>query len=251
MEITKIKELTFLEHLQELKNRLLLSAIFFFLVFAICYFFIADIYQILLQPFVSSFSNNLFQRLIYTNPAEIFITYLKLAFTSAILISCPIFITQIYLFLAPALYKKEKQALLLIFFFAPLLFFLGIFFAYFFIAPLALKFFLSFQMPQNILENQVAIEIEAKVSEYLSFISKLLFAFGIAFEFPIFLLVLIKFKILSVAKLQKTRKYWIIFIFIISAILTPPDVISQISLAIPMILMFEISILIARAKFKK
>lgn len=251
MEITKITELTFLEHLQELKNRLLFSVIFFFVAFGLCYFFIENIYQILLQPFVSSFSNNSFQRLIYTNPSEIFITYLKLAFTSAILISCPIFITQIYLFLAPALYKKEKRTLLLIFFFAPLLFFLGIFFAYFFIAPLALKFFLSFQVPANILENQVAIEIEAKVSEYLSFISKLLFAFGVAFEFPIFLLVLTKFKILSVSKLQKTRKYWIIFIFVISAILTPPDVISQISLAIPMILMFEISILIARAKFKK
>ena len=184
-------EITFIEHLKELKNRIIFSAIFFFLCFVFCYFFIENIYQFLLQPFASNFPENSLQRLIYTNPAEIFITYLRLALTSSLLMSCPIFITQIYLFLSPALYKNEKRALLLIFFFAPLLFLLGILFAYYLIVPLALQFFLSFQVPANILEHQVAIEIEAKVSEYLSFISKLLFGFGIAFEFPVFLLIVI------------------------------------------------------------
>lgn len=234
------------EHFAELRKRIIFSAIFFLVAFVFCYFFSREIYNFLLQPFIDISQNNQNRKLIYTSPAEAFMTYLKLSFHSAIFFSFPIFVAEIYLFLAPALYKNEKKNILLIFFFAPFLFLCGAIFAYYFILPVALQFFSSFEIPSSTASPDFPILLETKLSEYLSFVTNLIFGFGIAFQLPILLLLLIKVGCLSANDLRNKRRYWIVIIFIVAAILTPPDVLSQLSLAILLILLFEIVILIGK-----
>ncbi len=243
--------MTLQEHLKELRQRIIFSLIFFMITFFCCYFFSEKIYEFLLQPFIEISQNTQNRKLIYTSPTEAFATYLKLSFTSALFFSFPIFAAEIYLFLAPALYKNEKKNVLLIFFFSPFLFLCGAIFAYYFILPLTLKFFASFENQGFTAPSSLPIYFETKLSEYLNFVTNLLFAFGIAFQLPILLLFLIKLDCLSANDLRLKRRYWIVTIFITSAILTPPDVVSQLSLAIPMILLFEIAILIGKNFNKK
>jgi sec-independent protein translocase protein TatC len=163
----------------------------------------------------------------------------------------PIFITQIYLFLSPALYKNEKKNIFFLFFSSPFLFFCGAIFAFFLVLPQTLEFFASFEYHSIAAQSSFTIQLETKISEYLNFVANLLFGFGIAFQLPILLLFLIKYDCLSTNDLRSKRKYWIVMIFILSAILTPPDVLSQISLAILLILFFEIVILIGNNFNKK
>lgn len=235
------------EHILELKRRLIFCVLFLSVAFCISYFFSSEIYQFLLKPLANSFGDQQIsspRRLIYTSPAEGFITFTKVAFYSALFFSIPVFAVQFYLFLAPALFKKEKKLILLLLFFAPFLFLCGAALAYFFLLPLTFKFFLSFEAQGIAGSEIIPIQLETKISEYLNLIIDLLFSFGIAFQLPILLLFLIRIGFLTSDDLRKRRKYWIVIIFIIAAILTPPDVLSQISLAIPMILLFEIVILI-------
>lgn len=234
------------QHLIELRSRIIFSVIFFIVALIFCYFFSQEIYNFLLQPFIETSQNNQNRKLIYTSPTEAFVTYLKLSFYSALFFSFPIFITQIYLFLSPALYKNEKKNILLTFFFAPFLFLCGAAFAYYFILPAALSFFSSFEVQGSAASKNFPILLETKISEYLNFVTNLLFGFGIAFQLPILLLLLIKVDCLSVNDLRSKRRYWIVIIFILSAILTPPDVLSQMSLAILLISLFEIVILIGK-----
>lgn len=234
------------EHLAELRHRIIFSVIFFAIAFCVCYFFSEKIYEFLLQPFADISQNNLNRRLIYTSPAEAFLTYLKLSFSSALFFSFPIFAAEIYLFVSPALYKNEKKNILLIFFFAPFLFLFGAIFAYYFVLPAALNFFSSFEIQGSAASSTLSIHLETKISEYLNFVTNLLFGFGIAFELPILLLFLIKVGCLSVNDLRLKRRYWIVIIFILAAILTPPDILSQISLAVLLIILFEIVILIGK-----
>jgi sec-independent protein translocase protein TatC len=238
------------DHLKELRNRVIFCVVFFVIAFFICYFFSERIYEFLLEPFVKISQNNQGRRLIYTNPTEAFMTYLKLSFSSALFFSFPVFATQIYLFLSPALYKNEKKNVLLIFFFTPFLFLCGAIFSYYFILPSTFKFFSSFES-KGLTSSSLPIQLETKISEYLNFVTELLIGFGIAFELPILLLFLVRVGFLSIDDLKKRRRYWIVIIFIISAILTPPDVLSQISLAIPMVLLFEITLLIGKNFSKK
>lgn len=241
-----LKEATLKYHITELKLRLVISIISFIIAFIICYYFCEEIYKFLLIPFANIIAeNNGNYRLIYTNPAEAFTTYLRLSLWSAIFLTAPIFLNQFYLFLAPALYKNEKKYALSIIIGSPALFLLGSLMAYFFIAPLALKFFLSFEAV-NFGASNLQLQLETRISEYLKLIINLIMGFGIAFQLPLILLLLLKFKIISVKFLAQKRRYWIVIIFIISAILTPPDVVSQVLLALPMILFFEIVILIAK-----
>lgn len=242
----KKNQATISEHFTELRRRVFFSVIFFFITFICCYFFSQEIYQFLLKPFAEILPNDNSHRLIYTNPSEAFITYIKLSFYLAILISLPIFILEFYLFLSPALYENEKKNLLLIIFFTPAFFFFGVIFSYYFALPLALKFFISFETQGFANLQNFPIQLETKISEYLNFIFSLFFAFGLTFLSPIFLLFLIKIGFLSIDDLKKKRRFWIVIIFIISAILTPPDVLSQITLSILMILFFEIVILIGK-----
>jgi sec-independent protein translocase protein TatC len=241
--INQKKEMSLSSHFNELKQRTLYCIIFFIIIFIICYLFSSDIYQFLLHPFLEISQNHDHRKLIYTSPTEAFMTYLKLSFYSSIFFSFPIFFAEIYLFLAPALYKNEKKKVLLTLFFSTFLFLFGAIFCYIFILPMALKFFSAYE---NIgtATNEMPIFLETKISEYLNFTINLLFGFGVAFLTPIFLLFLIKSGFVKIKDLRSKRRYWIVVIFIISAILTPPDILSQISLAILLIVLFEIVILI-------
>ena len=239
----KDKEQTLIDHLTELKRRLIYCLLAILIGFVISYSFADDIYDFLLRPLADILGDDKGKRIIYTNLTEAFLTYIKLSLLASLFFTFPFIAGQLYLFLAPALYKKEKKFILMILFFCPLLFFLGVAMVYQFILPWAFKFFVSFQSfnPQN----DFSIELEAKISEYLNLVVQLIFAFGIAFQLPVLLVCLVKFGILSVEGLRKKRKYWIVLIFIVAAVITPPDVISQIALAIPLILLYEIAIIIS------
>lgn len=242
----KKNNFTLQQHFFELRNRVIFSVIFFLITFFICYFFSEKIYEFLLQPFAENSAQNPNRKLIYTSPTEAFMTYLKLSITSALFFSFPIFAAEIYLFLSPALYKNEKKNILLTFFFAPFLFLCGAIFAFYFILPNALTFFSSFEVQGSAASSTLPIQLEIRISEYLNFVTNLIFGFGIAFQLPILLLFLIKVDLLSVNDLRLKRRYWIVIIFLMAAILTPPDIVSQVSLAIPMIILFEIVILIGK-----
>lgn len=234
---------TLTQHLIEIRRRLTYSILFLVLSFGICYFFVDQIYNFLLEPLAKVYGNDHSRRIIYTGVSEAFTTYLRLAFLSALFFSTPFFITQIYLFLAPGLYKKEKQFILSLFISAPLLFLIGSAFLYYFIFPSIFKFFVSFESPAGTMA--IPIQLEARISEYLSMVVKLIFGFGIAFQLPVVIVILVKMGVVKVASLRSKRKYWILLIFVLAAVLTPPDVFSQISMALPMMLLYEIAILIS------
>jgi sec-independent protein translocase protein TatC len=184
------------------------------------------------------------KRLIFTALQETFVTYLKLSFFSALFFSFPIFLIQIWKFIAPGLYSNEKKAILPFMIATPVLFLLGAFLAYQFIMPLAIKFFLSFESLTS--QTSMPIQLEAKVSEYLSLIMIFMIAFGLSFELPVLLILLATVGFVDSKYLSERRRYIIVIIFIVAAIITPPDPISQIGLAIPLMLLYEISILIIK-----
>jgi sec-independent protein translocase protein TatC len=240
------KPMPLLEHLIELRRRLLWSAVAFFLCFAVCYHFSGDIYSFLAQPLADILEEKggVNRHLIFTQLYEAFFTYLKVAFFAAAFISFPVVATQLYMFVAPGLYRSEKRAMLPFLVAAPFLFFLGGALAYYFVFPAAWRFFLSFESNNG--AGGLPVELEAKVSEYLSLVMKLIFAFGLAFQLPVLLTLLAKVGIISSAGLKKYRRYAYVGMFIIAAIITPPDVITQSGLAIPLIALYEISILTAK-----
>ena len=187
--------------------------------------------------------------MIFTALHEAFITYLKVAFFASLFISSPIFLTQVWKFIAPGLYKNEKRALLPYLIATPVLFIVGGFLVYYFIMPLAIKFFLSFE---TIASNQsLAIQLEAKINEYLSLIMRLIFAFGISFQLPVVLSLLARVGIINSAYLKKRRKYVVVIMFAAAAILTPPDPITQIGLALPLLILYELSIITVKIIEKK
>ncbi len=237
---------TISEHLLELRSRIIKSLIFFILVFIISYINADKIYDFLLQPYVKALGSDGLanKRLIFTALQETFVTYLKLSFFSALFFSFPIFLIQIWKFIAPGLYSNEKKAILPFMIATPVLFLLGAFLAYQFIMPLAIKFFLSFESLTS--QTSMPIQLEAKVSEYLSLIMIFMIAFGLSFELPVLLILLATVGFIDSKYLSERRRYIIVIIFIVAAIITPPDPISQIGLAIPLMLLYEISILIIK-----
>ena len=237
------KEMPLLDHLIELRNRLMYAVGALFIMFLICYFFAADIYAFLVQPLANEMEGEN-RRLIYTGLTEVFFTYVKVAFFAAAFISFPVVAGQFYMFVAPGLYKNEKHAFLPFLIATPILFFLGGLMVYYGIMPLAWKFFLSFEAPGG--EGVLPIELEARVGEYLGLVMKLIFAFGIAFQLPVALTLMAKVGIVSSEGLAKKRKFAVVIVFICAAVLTPPDVISQIGLALPILLLYEVSIVLAR-----
>ena len=250
MNDEKIKQASFIEHLTELRSRLLKSIVYLFIFFVISYIFAESIYGFLVEPYANAVKDdNINRRLIYTALHETFITYLKVAFFSAIFVTSPIILTQIWKFVAPGLYTNEKKALLPYLIATPTLFLLGGMLVYYLVMPLAIKFFLSFETSAQI--SNLPIELEAKVNEYLSLIMRLIFAFGISFQLPVLLTLLARVGFVNSTYLKKRRKYVVVIVFALAAILTPPDPITQIGLGIPLLILYELSILAVKFIEKK
>ena len=250
MNDKKTKQSSFVEHLTELRSRLVKSIIYLFIFFIICYFFAENIYSFLVAPYAEAVKNDdVSRRMIFTALHETFITYLKVAFFASLFASSPILLTQLWKFLAPGLYKNEKKALLPYLIATPTLFLLGAMLVYYLVMPLAIKFFLTFETSAQV--TSLPIQLEAKVNEYLSLIMRLIFAFGISFQLPVLLSLLARVGFIDSRYLKERRKYVIVIIFAVAAILTPPDPITQIGLGIPLLILYELSILSVKIIEKK
>jgi sec-independent protein translocase protein TatC len=231
----------FISHLTELRKRLINSFIFLFIFFVCCYFFSENLYGFLVEPFARAVKESgIERRLIFTALQETFLTYLKVSFFTAFFVTCPYILIQIWKFIAPGLYKHEKIAIIPYLVLTPILFLLGGMLVYYLIMPLAIKFFLSFESAG--LSTGLPIQLEAKVNEYLSLVMKLIFAFGISFQLPVVLCLLARVCVVYSKFLRERRKYVVVMIFAAAAILTPPDPITQIGLAIPLLILYELSI---------
>ncbi len=241
---------SFTSHFVELRSRLIKSLLFILIMFVFSYLFAEQIYNFLVEPYANAVKDdNSSRRLIFTALHETFITYLKVAFFAALFFGSPILIIQIYKFIAPGLYKNEKKAILPYLISTPILFLLGGLLVYYLVMPLAIKFFLSFETVGS--TTNLPIQLEAKVNEYLSLIMRLIFAFGISFQLPILLNLLARVGVVNSEYLKKRRRYVIVIIFTAAAILTPPDPITQIGLAIPLLMLYELSILTVKFTEKK
>ena len=241
---------SFVSHLTELRKRLIHSFIFLLIFFIVCYVFAEYLYAFLVEPFASAVKENgLERRLIFTALQETFLTYIKVSFFTAFFITCPYILIQIWKFIAPGLYKHEKIAIIPYLILTPILFFLGGVLVYYLIMPLAINFFLSFE--SSGLLTGLPIQLEAKVNEYLSLVMKLIFAFGISFQLPVVLSLLARIGLIDAKFLRERRKYVVVIIFATAAILTPPDPITQIGLALPLLLLYEISIITVKIIEKK
>ena len=247
------KKMPLLDHLIELRQRLLYCVIALLAVFVVCFYFAEPIFQYLAQPLadvmIEQGITGQRARLIFTALTEVFFTYVKVAFFAAAFICFPVFLTQIWLFVAPGLYKHEKSALAPFLVATPVLFFLGGALVYYIIFPFAAKFFIGFQVPGS--ETSLPIELEPKVNEYLSLLMQLIFAFGLCFQLPVVMTLLARVGLATSKGMAAKRKYAIVGVFIAAAIFTPPDPLSQLSLAIPIIILYEISIIMAKMVEKK
>ena len=235
------KEGGFISHLTELRSRLIHSFIILFVFFILCYFFAEYLYGFLVEPYAQAVKNDgTERRLIFTALQETFVTYLKVAFFASFFVTSPFILIQVWKFIAPGLYDHEKSAIMPYMAITPILFFLGGALVYYLIMPLAIKFFLSFESSGHI--TNLPIQLEAKVNEYLSLIMKLIFAFGLSFQLPVVLSLLARVGVVDSEFLKKRRKYVVVIIFTAAAILTPPDPVTQIGLAIPLLILYELSI---------
>ena len=236
-----------MEHLVELRRRLIWSVLAVFVAFLVCFWFAKPIYNLLLWPYRLAAGVDTPIEMIYTAPQEFFFTQVKLALFGAIFLAFPVIASQLYMFVAPGLYRNERQAFLPFLAATPILFLLGAAMVYFVAMPLAMTFFLSMQ--QN--DGEVQIHLTAKVSEYLSLIMTLILGFGICFQLPVLLTLLGRAGIITAAGLKKYRRHAILGVFVVAAVLTPPDPISQIAMALPTILLYELSIYAVRLAEKK
>jgi len=242
-----------IDHLIELRTRLIWSIAGFLVAFIFCFFFAKQIFNFLVVPYqtatVWAGIHDRQVELIYTAPQEFFFTQVKIAAFGGFFIAFPLIAAQIYKFVAPGLYREERGAFLPFLVATPLLFLLGAALVYYFFTPMVMWFFLS--MEQTGTDGQAAIQLLPRVSEYLSLIMTLIFAFGLVFQLPVVATLLVRAGITSADGLASKRKYAIVMAFIAAAILTPPDPMSQIGLALPTILLYEVSIFAARMIEKK
>ncbi len=234
-------KLPFLEHLEELRKRLIVCAVAVLIGFCIAYGFKEVLFEILTQPLIEAMETG--EKLVFTGIAEAFFTYLKVAFLAGLMLAAPVILYEFWMFVAPGLYVHEKHVMLPIVFLSSFFFIGGALFGYFIVFPLGFKFFLAFASE--------TIRPLPSMREYLSFSSSMLLAFGAVFELPLILVFLVRLGVITINYLKKNRKYAILVIFIVAAILTPPDVISQIMMAIPLMILYELSIIGAKIFGKK
>lgn len=227
-------------HLKELRKRILIIVVSFLVATIFSYLLVEEIYKFLVKPLAEAIGDESNRKIIYTGLAEAFITYLKLAIFTGLVISFPVLAYQIYAFCAPGMYVHEKRFFVPFLFLSPTLFMVGAAFVYYFLFPMAWKFFLSYEMPGG--NGNLPIVLEAKISEYLSLVTTMILAFGITFQLPLVVILLFKFGIVSVEQMMKFRKYAVVLILTVAAFLTPPDVLSQLALATPLYLLYEFSI---------
>lgn len=234
-------KLPFTEHLEELRTRLIRCFIAVGIGFVACYFFKERLFEILTQPLVEAMGDD--GNMIFTGLPEAFFTYLKTSLLAGILLASPVIIFEFWMFVAPGLYKKERRVLVPIIFLSTVFFTGGSLFGYFMVFPFGFKFFLGFQ--------SATIKAMPSMVEYLGFATKMLIAFGLVFELPLVLTALARLGIVSVDFLKKNRKYALLLFFTGAAILTPPDVVTQVMMAVPLMFLYEVSIIGARLFGKK
>ncbi len=237
-----------MEHLIELRRRLIWAIVAFFAAFLLCFFYAKQLFNLLVIPFKwavqwAGLPHDKVE-LIYTAPQEFFFTQVKVAMFGGMLLAFPVIATQVYKFVAPGLYRNERKAFLPFLFASPILFLIGGALVYFFFTPMVMWFFLAMQ--QTGPDSEVQISLLPKVSEYLSLIMTLIFSFGLVFQLPVVTSLLVRAGLLTEQGLKEKRKWAIVIAFVAAAVLTPPDPVSQIGLALPTILLYEVSILMAR-----
>ena len=236
-------------HLLELKKRLIICLAAFFATTLFCYFFAAGIYEFLVAPLAHAFDDASSRRMIYTSLTEAFFTYLRLAVFAGFILSFPVIAFHLYRFLSPGLYAKDKRAMIPYLVAAPALFFIGAAFVYYLIFPAAWRFFLGFESVGG--EGALPIQLEAKVADYLSLSMHLIIAFGLSFQLPVILVLLVRSGMMQVETLKNGRRYAIVGIVTLAAVITPPDIFSQIALSVPLYVLYEIAILLCRTRYPR
>jgi sec-independent protein translocase protein TatC len=238
-----------LDHLMELRTRLIRSLVAFVIAFIFCYIFAERIYAFLVEPLNHALAGQPNRHMIYTALYETFFTYVKVGAFGALCLAFPYMAIQLWLFVAPGLYRSERKAFLPFLAATPVMFLVGAGFVYYVMMPVAIRFFLSFQT--NGANGSLPIELTARVSEYLTFVMTLIFGFGLCFQLPVLLTLLGRVGLISSEQLAKGRRYAIVGIFVVAAVATPPDVFSQLSLALPLMLLYEISVWTVRLMERK
>ena len=238
------KPMTLIDHLIELRKRLIISLVGFITASGCCYLFAPEIFGFLTAPLLKTLGHNGERHMIYTGLTEAFTTYLKLSMFAGLFLSFPVSANQMWMFIAPGLFKREKQVFLPFLIATPLLFVLGAAMAYCVVIPMAWSFFIGFETMGSL--SSMPIRFEAKIDEYLGTVMKIIFAFGFCFQMPVLLALLTRVGVVDEVKLKKNRKYAFLGIVIVAAILTPPDFLSPFLLIVPLTILYEFSILLAK-----